>query len=341
MKHEFEVSFKIAEEQVGNRLDFCLAAYLNQLQDSDEALDLGLVPTRSKCSSWISEGRVTLDNQTVYKSASKLKFGSIVRVFIPQPAPLKIESDSSVEFQVVFEDNDILVVDKPPGIVVHPGAGVKESTLVHGLLAHLGNDFLGVGANVRPGIVHRLDKDTSGLLVVAKNDLSYQALVKQFLPPRTISREYLALVRSLPKHKNSNTHETQGIICAPIGRDPKNRKKMAVLASGGKEAITKWQLEKEFSGAYLLRVRLETGRTHQIRVHLQSQCAPIIGDSVYGEALKQFPAAIRSDIKRFGRQALHAAELGFVHPSSGKMVVFNSPLAKDFSTLISCFQEKL
>jgi 23S rRNA pseudouridine1911/1915/1917 synthase len=264
-----------------------------------------------------------------------------VEVSLPPPLPLIIAPDETVRFGVLLEDEHILVIDKPAGLVVHPGAGQAAGTLVNGLLYYLGSELRQVGDALRPGIVHRLDKDTSGVMVVAKTDAAYQGLVRQFLPPRSISRRYLALVSALPKtslvYGKNEGEELCGSIESAIGRDRKDRKKMTVLSSGGKQASTEWRIREALAHGFLLEVLIHTGRTHQIRVHLEQAAAPIVGDPIYGRGKKALPLHLAEEVQKFGRQALHAEKLSFLHPVCGGELSVESPLPEDMSRLVSLF----
>ena len=238
---------------------------------------------------------------------------------MPQP--------EDIELAVVHEDVHLIVVNKPAGLVVHPGAGTAGGTLVNALLGHV-RDLSGVGGVLRPGIVHRLDKGTSGLLVVAKDDEAHRALVRQFAG-RTVEKEYLALVLGLPA-------QASGQVDAPIGRDPVHRQKMSVRAPRGREARTSWTVEERFDGAALLRVRIHTGRTHQIRVHLASIGHPVAGDPVYGgtRTPSSRRAGAREALLSLARPALHAARLAFTHPVTGHRLAFSAPLPPDLVAVL-------
>jgi len=252
----------------------------------------------------------------------------------------------AIPLNVVYEDDALIVVDKPAGLVVHPGAGNIDRTLVNALIAHCGTSLSGIGGVARPGIVHRLDKDTSGLLVVAKTDQAHRALSEQFADhgrERELERGYLALVWGAPPRPH-------GTIDAPIGRHKTSRTKMAVVpvARGGREAVTRYQVLATFGRgpepiASLLECRLETGRTHQVRVHLSSIGTPLIGDPVYGQGfkskLRKLPEPLQSKLASFNRQALHAASLAFVHPVIGTLLEFNSPLPDDFAMIVDALKE--
>jgi 23S rRNA pseudouridine1911/1915/1917 synthase len=272
------------------RLDSYLAQHLEQL-------------TRSRLHSLINEGHVLL-NGGAAKPAQQVRAGDAIAVTMPPPRPIGLSAEP-IPVPVVFEDDDVVVVDKPAGLAVHPGPGHPDGTLVNALLA-LCPGIQGVGGALRPGIVHRLDKDTSGLMVVAKNDAAHHGL-SDSLKTRRVVKGYLGLAAgSLP--------QPEGVIDLPIARHPRNRKKMAVV-EGGKPARTRYRVTEELPGVTLLELDLETGRTHQIRVHLAHLGNPLIGDAVYGRA-EASP----------GRQFLHASRLGFEHPATGAFMEFHSGL---------------
>ena len=336
------LTYEVPPEQAGVRLDVVITDWLKELEESEDGLPRAA--TRTKVAEWIQAGLVSVDGKVVEKSSYRTSAGESLAVRIPPPEPMFAEPDSSVVLDIIHEDADVLVLNKPAGIAVHPGAGNKEKTLVHGLLAHLGTDLKNVGDAVRPGLVHRLDKDTTGVMVVAKNERSYHSLVKQFVPPRTVSREYLALTTALPG-TSAAARKAAGItmvsmqsgrIDAPIGRHPTRRKEMAVVPDG-KPAVSFWEVEMMLERGALLRVRLETGRTHQIRVHLAHAGSPVVGDQVYGKAAVLNPA-LRSRAAAFGRQALHAAKLQFLHPATGQKVAYVAPMPSDMLELIAAFQ---
>jgi 23S rRNA pseudouridine1911/1915/1917 synthase len=280
----------------------------------------------------IDEGHVLVDGAPG-RAAGRLRAGQAVELRVPElraaePLPERIA------LAVVHEDDDLMVVDKPAGLVVHPGAGAPAGTLVNALLHHA-KSLSGVGGVLRPGIVHRLDKGTSGLLVVAKHDAAHRALSEQFAG-RTVVKEYLALVLGVPR-------ASAGSVDRPIGRDPRNRKRMSVSAPRGREARSTWSLVEAFDGAALLRVRIHTGRTHQIRVHLASLRHPVAGDATYGGTRPpgSRSAAAREALLRLARPALHAARLEFTHPTTGKRLAFEAPLPEDLAQVLDVLRQSV
>jgi 23S rRNA pseudouridine1911/1915/1917 synthase len=300
-------------EAVGLRLDVWLARRLPSL-------------SRARLQALIGEGRVLLDGAAA-RSSSRLRAGQLVVVSVPPPVPAEPEPED-IPLAVLHEDGHLLVIDKPAGLVVHPGAGTARGTLVNALLRHV-RDLSGIGGVLRPGIVHRLDKGTSGVLLVAKDDETHRALARQFAG-RSVEKEYLALVHGVPAR-------AQGAIDAPIGRDPVRRKRMSTRAPRGREARTSWTVEEAFDGAALLRVRIHTGRTHQIRVHLSSVGHPLAGDTAYGGARAPScrTAQAREALRSLARPALHAARIAFTHPASGERVAFVSPLPADLRQVLA------
>jgi 23S rRNA pseudouridine1911/1915/1917 synthase len=308
--------------EAGARLDRFLAGALTA---TDAA------PSRSRIKALLQDGMVSRDGATITDPSHRVKPGERYRVTLPAPEDATAKPQA-IALTVVYEDADLLVIDKPAGLVVHPGPGQPDSTLVNALLAHCGDSLSGIGGVKRPGIVHRLDKDTSGLIVVAKNDETHHALAAQFAG-RTIDRAYLAVVWDVPA-------PPAGRIEGNIGRHPQQRKKMAVVAAGrGKAAATRYRVLKRFGEtASLIECRLETGRTHQIRVHMAHAGHPLIGDPVYG---RRTPARTKSlspgtldAIRSFSRQALHARLIGFDHPSTGERLIFESEPPNDMRALI-------
>lgn len=291
----------VSAAHAGQRLDAYLASEMAEL-------------SRSRIRKLIDDGHVTVNGKTPRPSA-KLKEGDDVTVFVPPPEPMELEPED-IPLNVVYEDADVIVIDKPAGMVVHPSAGHSKGTLVGALLGHTA-DLSGVGGVARPGIVHRLDKDTSGLVIVAKNDAAHHSLSAQ-LQARTLRRTYIAVVKGQPK-------QNEGMVEGNIGRHKTHRKKMAVLREGGKPAVTRYRVLQWLDGHTALEVTLETGRTHQIRAHMFHINHPVAGDETYG----------RGDKRRLiKRQALHAWKITFIHPSTGETMSFTAPLPGDMAHLI-------
>lgn len=293
--------FEVTEEE-NQRLDKFISDYLPEI-------------SRSYVQKLITDGFIRINEKTV-KANYKLKDNDIIIAEIPEPEPIKIEAEK-IPLDIVYEDRDLLVVNKAIGMTVHPAAGNYSGTLVNALLAHC-TDLSGINGKLRPGIVHRIDKDTSGLLMVAKNDLTHQGLAEQ-LKEHTIKRAYLALTEGV-------IMEPGGIIDAPIGRHPVDRKKRAVTAKNSKEAVTRYMVKERFTNNTLIECQLETGRTHQIRVHLAYINHPLVGDPLYG---------YRKQSLEFPGQALHAYLLGFIHPRSQEYLEFTAPLPENFSAVLN------
>ena len=285
--------------------------------------------SRSALARLIAEGRVSLDGRKAEKSSMRVAAGQRVEIEIPPPAPSGIASQD-LPLTILFEDDDLVIIDKPAGVVVHPAAGHSDRTLVNALLFHVRN-LSGIGGEVRPGIVHRLDKDTSGVMVIAKNDAAHRKLAAEWGTDR-VRKEYLAIVYGTPKQQRAT-------IDAPIGRDPRNRKRMSVVKSG-RSAVTEYVIEQPLRHASLLRLRLRSGRTHQIRVHLKHLGHPIIGDPLYsGPQWRGIPdKRIQKAIAAFPRQALHAARLTIPHPRTGEQMTFECPLPQDMKMLLAALR---
>lgn len=262
--------------------------------------------TRSRAGALIKEGCVQVDGIIQTKTGFKLKAGNTVSLEIPQAAPATVEAED-IDLNILYQDADVAVVFKPSGMVVHPAAGNESGTLVNALLKHLDN-LSGIGGEIRPGIVHRIDKDTSGLLLVAKNDKSHVSLSEQ-IKAHTVHRAYRAIVIG-------GFRQDCGTVDAPIGRHPTDRKKMAIVLDG-RNACTHWTVLEPLKGASLIEARLTTGRTHQIRVHMASIGHPVLGDPVYGPKKSPYPVS--------GGQLLHAYRIGFVHPTTGEEMIFEAP----------------
>ena len=305
------------EEAEGQRVDRFLADTLEGI-------------SRSRVKQLIEEGRLQRDGLAVTQPAEPVRARAVYLFTLPPPVAAQPEAQA-IAFPILFEDDDLLVLDKPPGLVVHPAPGNEDGTLVNALLAHCGDRLPGIGGERRPGIVHRLDKDTSGVMVVAKTELALAALSAAFAA-RDLDRAYLALAWGVPS-------PVQGDIEGDIGRDPRDRKRMAIVSRGGRNALTHYRtLAAHGMAVSLLACRLATGRTHQIRVHLASKGHPIVGDPVY---LRRIPGAAkeldpldRALLLDFPRQALHAARLGFRHPRSGAMLSFETPPPADMQALL-------
>jgi 23S rRNA pseudouridine1911/1915/1917 synthase len=304
------------ESAAGERLDRALAAALPSL-------------TRSRVKALIEGRCVALaGGRTIEEPSRKVKTGDVVIVDIPEPEPA-VPQAQELALEILFEDDDLLVLNKPAGMVVHPAPGNPDRTLVNALLAHCGDSLSGIGGVRRPGIVHRLDKDTSGVMVVAKNDATHQALSKLFAA-HDLERIYTALVWGAPRPE-------RGTIEAALGRHPVDRKRMAVRKAGGRAALTEYWLDKRFGPplapiASLVGAKLGTGRTHQVRVHMAHIGCPVVGDPVYGRKSRNGGAP--EALKAFPRQALHASVLAFRHPKTGKNVRFTTELPEDFRKLL-------
>ncbi len=307
----------VAPEQAGQRLDKWLADALPVL-------------SRSRLRALIEADRVTDANgRPAGDPSRKVRAGEAFSVTVPPAAPATPEPQA-MRLDVVYEDADVIVVDKPAGLVVHPAAGNPDNTLVNALLAHCGGGLAGIGGVRRPGIVHRLDKDTSGLLVAAKNDAAHQSLSEQFAA-HSIERAYRAVVWGVPS-------PVEGTVVGNIGRSPRDRKKMAVTNRGGKAALTRYRVLRAYGTiASLVECRLETGRTHQIRVHMAHIGHPLVGDRTYGRAragrARDLPQAVQDGLRAFPRQALHAFVIGFRHPTSGEALRFESECPTDINEL--------
>lgn len=270
--------------------------------------------TRSRAAALVSEGLVSVNGKTVSKSC-KVKKGDTVLITVSDPKEYDIVPEN-IPLDIVYEDEDLLVVNKPKGMVVHPAAGNYSGTLVNALMFHCGNSLSGINGVMRPGIVHRIDKNTSGLLMVAKNDLAHTGLAAQ-IKAHSFMREYEAVVYG-------NIKDDEGTVNAPIGRHPIKRKQMAVV-NGGRDAVTHYKVIERFDGFTHIGVRLETGRTHQIRVHMAYIGHPVAGDEVYGP---------KKVITELGGQCLHAKKIGFIHPRTGEYMEFDSPLPDYFKKFL-------
>lgn len=290
--------------------------------------------SRSRIQRLIANGYVMLDDTVLTDNSRKVKKSDAYVITVP-PAEEAEPAAEAIDLDIIYEDEDLLVVNKPAGMTVHPAAGAYHGTLVNALLYHCADCLSGIGGVKRPGIVHRIDKETSGLLVVAKNDLAHQRLSEQFAE-HSIERTYFAIVYGVP-------NPLCGTIEGNIGRSPYDRKKMAIVSCGGKTAITHYKTIQIFGrSAALVQCNLETGRTHQIRVHLSSIGHALIGDKVYVKNKKSEQAVfekLKCCINSFPRQALHAKSLGFIHPRTGEQMSFNSELPEDMQTLLEQLQK--
>lgn len=302
----------IGEQQDGLRLDRALADLLPDM-------------SRERLKALIAEGRVSTDAVAKISASAKVVIGQAYRITLPPPAPLDTVAQN-IPLDVVHEDNDLIVINKAAGLVVHPAAGNLDGTLVNALLHHCAGQLSGIGGVARPGIVHRIDKDTSGLLVVAKTDRAHEGLAAQF-KDHSIERLYSAIVYGIPQMAS-------GTIDTWLGRSDADRKKMAVHREGrGKHAVTHYRIMGRLRGASLIECRLETGRTHQVRVHMTHIGHPLIGDPVYSRERKGFKSILET--LGFKRQALHARTLGFIHPVSNQKLVFETALPVDMQELLS------
>lgn len=310
-------SYTVTEDGEGIRLDL----YLSRAS--------GL--SRARVQALIEDGRITLSTGAAATKKTVLHNGDTVELAIPRPAEIEAKPEN-IPLDIVYEDEDLLVINKPEGMVVHPAPGAPSGTLVNALLFYLGDRLSGIGGALRPGIVHRIDKDTSGLLVVAKNDFTHIALSRQ-LETHAVRREYHALVQG-------GFRERSGTVDAPIGRHPVDRKKMAVIRDGShsaKEAVTHYEVIEELGRYSYLKLNLETGRTHQIRVHMASLGHPLVGDTTYGGGNTPFE---RSHKALLNGQALHAHRLTFTHPRTGEELSFSCPFPESFTKLLDALRRE-
>ena len=310
--HEAEVT----DSQHGLRLDRALG----ELFPSE---------SRSFLAKLITGGRVHVDGRPAAKASQRVETGQRLAIDVPDPAPSGVESQE-IPLSVLHEDADVVVIDKPPGLVVHPAAGHPDHTLVNALLFHV-KDLSGIGGELRPGIVHRLDKDTSGVMLIAKHDEAHRRLTANWNTD-LVKKEYLAVVYGTPSGD-------RGTVEAPLGRDPRDRKRMAVVAAG-RRAVTDYEVAERLRSASLVRCRLRTGRTHQIRVHMKHLGHPIIGDPLYsGPQWRGIPdRKLQRVLERFPRQALHAARLTFAHPRTGDTLTVEAPVPQDMQDLLAALR---
>ena len=312
---------RIGPEAAGMRVDQVLSAH------SD-------FPSRAAAQRLIAQGLLRLNGSVLSNASRRLHEGDELQWTLPPPEPLELVPESG-PLEILHEDAHLIVLNKPPGLVVHPAPGHASGTLVHRLLHHC-PDLDGIGGVRRPGIVHRLDKDTSGVLVVAKTDQAHQHLARQF-QEHSVKRQYRALVWGKPE-------ADQGTVDAPLGRHPTRRKDMAVVENG-RRAVTHWKVLQRFAGTALLACRLETGRTHQIRAHLASLGLSVVGDPQYGRSplrrLSKLSSHARAALAGFQRQALHAERLGFVHPETDESLMFRTEPPEDFLALLKVLESEV
>jgi len=316
--------FKVGQPAAGTRLDVYLASVCSDL-------------SRSRIQKLIEEGAARIEGKSA-KRSQVVRAGDAVEIEVPEPRPVAIDAEN-IPLDVLYENEHLLAIDKPAGLVVHPSPGHDAGTLVNALLHHV-KDLAGVGGELRPGIVHRLDRDTSGVLLVAKSDLAHASLSRQ-MKKRAIRKEYLALVAGVPKVR-------KGEVALLIGRDPRDRKRMKAfrrmesLPAGTREARTLYEIEREWFalGLTLLRCRLVTGRTHQIRVHLAAAGLPVVGDPVYGRPRydRVNDAGLKKTLQEFPRQALHAERIAFRHPATNEPIDIVAPLPADMTELIESIE---
>lgn len=304
-KNNDKIKLEIRDEMSGTRLDLVLSACLEDM-------------SRSYIQKLFERGCVTIDGAICERKKEKAKKGSLIEIDLPEPENTEVLPED-IPLDIIYEDDDVIIVNKPAGMVVHPAPGNSSGTLVNGLMYHAGDRLSTINGVVRPGIVHRIDKDTSGLLMVAKNDIAHRSLAAQ-LAEHSITRVYSAIVYN-------NIREDEGKVDAPIGRDPRNRMRNTVVPTG-KNAVTHYKVLERFGKFTLIEARLETGRTHQIRVHMSYIKHPLIGDALYG------PASSKKSGVSAERQMLHAGVLGFIHPKTGEYMEFNAEPPEDFAKVL-------
>jgi len=311
------------------RLDKVLVARCGRSEDGGQ-----LGASRSQVERWIESGLVQVEDKVVTKPSFKVDPGSCITLDAPAVEPSHLQP-FSFSLDVLFEDEHLLVINKPMGLSMHPGAGNTSTTLANAIVAHVGECQRVVGEPGRPGIVHRLDKDTTGVVVVAKSTPVHAALARQFAD-RTVGRSYRALVYTTPRASRVVQKSESGEVSAPIGRHSSDRKRMCV-SDHGRPSITRWRVFERFAYGTLLECTLKTGRTHQIRVHMESIGCPVVGDRVYGD-FSNLPRALQDAATTFGRQALHAATLSFTHPVTGNRLAFSAPDPADLVCLLDTFR---
>ena len=292
----------VSPEDAGVRIDKYLAEQLPDI-------------TRSYLQKLLKDGSVQMNGKPV-KASTKTAVGAVIALTIPEPEEPEILPEN-IPLDILYEDSDVILINKPKNMVVHPAAGHYTGTLVNALMYHCRGDLSGINGVLRPGILHRIDKDTTGVLIVCKNDRAHNALAEQ-LKEHSITRKYRAIVCG-------NLKEDEGTVDAPLGRHPQDRKKMAIVRSGGKRAVTHYRVLERFGNDTYIECQLETGRTHQIRVHMASLGHPLLGDEIYGRAKSPF---------KLEGQTLHAMVLGFIHPTTGEYMEFEAPLPEYFEKLL-------
>ena len=314
--------YHVQEDQHGTRLDRFLIGTVEGV-------------SRSYLQKLIRNGEVTVNNKAAKRPSYQLQQGDNVCLTLPAPRPLETLQPEQVSLDILHEDSHLIVLNKPAGMLVHPANGVSVGTLVNALLAHC-SDLSGIGGVERPGIVHRLDKDTSGILVVAKTDVVHRRLSVQF-ERHSITRQYIAVVCGIPT-------ETTGTIDAQIARSRRDRRRMTAVKTGGRGAVTHYEVIETFSKFALVQLTLETGRLHQIRVHLQHIGHPVVGDAIYGGEQRSLNDAgtvvLKQALTRLKRQALHARLLGFVHPATSENLTFSAPMPKDMQRVIDALRRE-
>jgi len=311
MAEELRQEFEVTEEYDGERID----RYLTQIYTDQ---------SRSFFQKLIRSGNVMIQGEPVTKNGTTVDAGDLISVLLPEPQSVDIKPQD-IPLDILYEDDDLLVVNKPKGMVVHPSPGHYEDTLVNAVLFHCKDSLSGINGQSRPGIVHRIDKDTTGSLIVCKNDRAHMEIARQ-IQEHTVKRLYRGIVCGVLK-------EDEAVIDAPIGRNPNQRQKMAVNTSNGKPAVTHYSVLERYARYTYAEFRLETGRTHQIRVHMESIHHPLLGDELYGGMSKDYA------IKGLEGQTLHAMTIGFVHPTTGEYMEFSAPLPEYFEDLLNRFRE--
>lgn len=302
------IEFEITDAEAGKRLDAVLGAALEDI-------------SRSFIQKLFGAGNISVDGQCCFEKKHKAAAGQLITVSIPPASDMEAQGEN-IPLEIIYEDEDLLVVNKPAGMVVHPAPGNETGTLVNAVLYHCGDNLSSINGVIRPGIVHRIDKDTSGLLMIAKNDRTHTGLSEQ-LARHDIRRRYKALVYN-------NIKEDEGTVDAPIGRDPKNRLRNTVTDINSRNAVTHYKVLERFGSFTFIEAALETGRTHQIRVHMSYIKHPLLGDTLYGPVKNKMGAA---------RQMLHAGVLGFIHPGRKEYMEFTAPLPEDFSKVLNRLRE--